>query len=101
MGVTHRVWDTVNSNRIDVMRAIVRVHILTGTYLMQIQRKKFRLDGETNATCPLCCLEDGDIVHMLIHCPALSEVRPPYLNGVFKPLLGLMYDQIVLGTLHR
>ena len=30
MGVTHPVWDTVMLNRMDVMRAITKVRILTG-----------------------------------------------------------------------
>ena len=77
----------VDSNRVDVMRPIVKVRILTGTYLLPVHRKKFRMDGVTDASCPLCYLEDEDIVHMLIPCPALSEVRIadfmglPYFSG--------------------
>ena len=62
MGVTHPVWEY----RVDVMRAVVKVRILTGTYLLQVHRKKFRMDGVIDACCPLCCLEEEDIVHMLI-----------------------------------
>ena len=58
IGSTHPVWDTVNSNRVDVMRAIVKVRILTGTYLLQVHRKKSRMDGVTDACCPFCYLED-------------------------------------------
>ena len=43
------VLDTVNSNRVDVMRAIVKVRILTGTYLLQVHKKEFRMDGVTDA----------------------------------------------------
>ena len=80
MGFTHPVWDTVKPNRVDVMRAIVKVRILTGTCLLQVHRKKFRMDGVIDACCPLCCLEDEYIVHMLIRCPALSAVRTTYIN---------------------
>ena len=73
-----------NSNRVDVMRAIVKVRILTGTYLLQVHRKKFRMDGVTDACCPLCYLEDEDIVHMLIRCPALNEVRITCINELKK-----------------
>ena len=31
-----------------MMRAIVKVRILTGTYLLQVHRKKFRMDGVTD-----------------------------------------------------
>ena len=84
IGSTHPVWDTVNSNRVDVMRAIVKVRILTGTYLLQMHRKKFRMDGVTDACCPLCYLEDEDIGHMLIRCPALNEVRITCINELKK-----------------
>ena len=84
IGSTHPVWVTVNSNRVDVMRAIVKVRILTGTYLLQVHRKKFSMDGVTDACCPLCYLEDEDIVHMLIRCPALNEVRITCINELKK-----------------
>lgn len=82
IGSTHAVWDTVNSNRMDVMRAIVKVRILTGTYLLQVQRQKFGLDGVVDASCPLCLIEDEDLVHMLVRCPALSETRNSYLKDI-------------------
>ena len=82
IGSSQPVWDTVNSNRVDVMRAIVKVRILTGTYLLRVHAKKFRMDGVTDVCCPLCCQEDEDIVHMLIHCPSLSVVRTAYINGL-------------------
>ena len=74
VGLTHPVWDSVKSNRMDVKRVIIKAHMLTGTYLLQPHRKKFNIDSVSDATCPLCCLEDEVIVHMLTRCPALSEV---------------------------
>ena len=50
--------------RMDVMRAITKVRILTGTYLLQSHRKKFKMEGAVDAICPLCCLEDEDLVHI-------------------------------------
>ena len=66
------------------MRTIVKVRILTGTYLLQVHRKKLRMDGVTDACCPLCCLEDEYIVHILILCPALREVHITYINKLKK-----------------
>ena len=106
MGNTHSVWDTVKSNTMYVMRAIVKVRILTGTYLLQIHRKKFKMDGVIDVSCPLCCLEDEDIVYMLTRCPALSETRTTYMGelnskSVFKPHLCHVYGQIVSVTPKR
>ena len=80
MGTTHPVWNTVKSNRMDVMRAVVKVRILTGTYLLQVHRKKFRMEGTVDACCPLSYIEDEDLVHMLTRCPALNIVRTRYIN---------------------
>ena len=49
-----------------------------------MHRKKFRMDGVTDACCPLCYLEDEDIVHMLIRCPSLNEVRITNSRNVSK-----------------
>ena len=49
IGLTHPVWDTVKSNRLGVMRAIIKVRLLTRTYLLQIHRKKFSLEEVVDA----------------------------------------------------
>ena len=84
IGLTYPVWDSLQSSRMDVMRAINKVRMVTGTYLLQTHRCKFAMDGVTDATCPLCRLEDEDIVHMLTRCPALAQVRCQHLNGLKK-----------------
>ena len=69
IGSTHPVWDSVQSDRLDVMRAAVKWRILTGTYLLQSHKMKYNIDSVKEATCPLCCLEDEDLEHMLLRCP--------------------------------
>ena len=58
------------------------VRMMTGTYLLQTHRMKFKMDGVADATCPLCYLEDEDLVHMLTRCPALSETRNRYVRVI-------------------
>ena len=41
IGYTHLVWDSVQPDRTDVIRAIVKVRMLTGTYLLESHKKKF------------------------------------------------------------
>ena len=92
IGHTHPVWDSVQSDRIDVMRANVKGRMLTGTYLLQSHKNKFNIDCAVEATCPLCCLEDEDIDHMLLRCPALRCVRNQYLaelKGCLQQHLGV------------
>ena len=76
----------------------MKVRMLTGTYLLDTHRKKLSMDGASDATCPLCCLEDEDIVHM----PTLSEFRSPHLDNVKRCLRMIwvhMHGQILLETL--
>ena len=78
--------------------------MLTGTYLLSTHRKKFNMEGVPNATCPLYCIEDEDIVHMLTLCPALSEVRSPHLDDVKRCLQDArvhMHGQILLASTHN
>ena len=92
IGHTNPVWDSVQSDRIDVMRANVKGRMLTGTYLLQSHKNKFNIDCAVEATCPLCCLEDEDIDHMLLRCPALRCVRNQYLaelKGCLQQHLGV------------
>ena len=45
---------------------------------MQTIRSKFN-QYHVNSTCPLCFIEDEDIVHMLLRCSVLHSVRKePY-----------------------
>ena len=44
------------------------------------------MDGVSDATCPLCCIEDEDIVHMLTRCPELSDVRSLHLDELKRCL---------------
>ena len=89
IGYTHPAWDSVQPDRINVMRAIVKVRMLTGTYLLESHKKKFNIDGAVEATCPWCRLEDEDIGHMLLRCPALRCVRNQYLAE-----LGVAFNNI-------
>ena len=80
MEITQPVWDTVNFNRMDVTRAIVKMCTLTGTNPMQTQRNNFRSERAIYVMYPLCFLEAGDIINMLSRCPVLSAVCSSYLN---------------------
>ena len=96
IGYTHQVWDSVQPDRIDVMRATVKVRMLTGTYLLGSHKKKFNIVGAVQATCPLCRLEDEDIGHMLLRCAALRCVRNQYLaelRGAFNSIWEFIYGQ--------
>ena len=55
-------------------------------YLLQSHKMKYNIDGVKEATCPLCFLEDEDLEHILLRCPALSSVRGHHLTEVKRYL---------------
>ena len=77
-----RVLPTLIWTRCCQTRSITNVLILTGTYLLQTHRQKFKMEGVVDATCPLSCLEDEDLVHMLTPCQALSETINTYMRNI-------------------
>ena len=47
--------------------------------------------GVVDAICPLCCLKDKDLLHMLTRCPALSETRNTNMRNIkqnFEAVVG-------------
>ena len=74
IGHTHSAWSTIESTVADVRMGIVKTRMLTGTYLLQTSKHKFSKSSES-ATCKCCGLNDEDISHMLLDCPALHNQR--------------------------
>ena len=52
----------------------MKSRIVTGIYIVQSIRTKFN-QYQIDSTCPLCRLEDEDIIHMLLRCSLLHSVR--------------------------
>ena len=57
-----------------------------GTYLLQSLKMKYNIDSVKEAMCPLCCLEDEDLEHMLLRCPTLSSIRSHHLTELKRYL---------------
>lgn len=86
IGSPHRIWRSVNMNRKDIRRASVKCRMLIGTYTLQSDLKKYN-GSDVEATCPLCHLEDEDLVHFLLKCNSLLQYRKQCLSDLQK-LLG-------------
>ena len=74
VGVTHIVWESAANNLHDIRRSITKVRMMTGVYMLQSTRARFN-QYSVEKTCPLCRLDSEDLTHMLLRCPALSDVR--------------------------
>ena len=71
IGQTHPIWPTLESTVSNVRKGITKGRMLTGTYLLQTSQHKFSR-STISATCKCCGLNDEDLPHMLLECPALN-----------------------------
>ena len=60
----------------DVPRIHTKTRLLTGTYVLQINRASFN-QNQVNPTCLLCKKEDETVEHFLLHCESLEHIRRP------------------------
>lgn len=81
IGKSHLIWENVDNNTVDVKRGITKARMLTGVYMLQSTKARFN-QYDVEQICPLCRLATEDLQHMLLRCPALSEVRSPLLSSV-------------------
>ncbi|CAC5385386.1 unnamed protein product [Mytilus coruscus] len=81
IGQTHNVWETISSSVKDVRKATTKVHMLTGTYMLQTLKVKFN-QAEIDPTCPICKLEPEDLQHLLTSCPAYRHIRKSHFQQI-------------------
>ena len=87
IGKVHRVWDSVMPTLQDVRRAHIKARILTGTYILQSTKVKFN-NQEVDPKCPLCRLDDEDLVHFILKCPALANIREIHIKDLRDLVIG-------------
>lgn len=100
IGQTHSAWSSLESTVADVRKGIVKARLLTGTYLVQINKYKFSKSSES-ATCKCCGLYDEDITHMLLDCPALHNQRKlfyPKVKELVISYIGLSQSRTLFHT---
>ncbi|VDI12733.1 Hypothetical predicted protein [Mytilus galloprovincialis] len=89
IGEIHSVWKTATEIPGDTKKAITKARILTGTYLLQATKAKFNI-GSTDPICPLCKLEEENLLHFLTRCPSLEGVRRTF----YAPLKQAVINKI-------
>jgi hypothetical protein len=52
----------------------IKARIITGTLVLQMDRHRFN-EFDISSICPMCRLEDEDIIHFLLKCPLLAGSR--------------------------
>ena len=76
-GNLHPVWETVESNPLDIKRGQVKARILTGRYTLNADLAKFK---KSDPTFKLCNKEDETIQHFLLVCKHPEGNRREYLT---------------------
>ena len=88
VGKVHSCWKSVSHNTRDVRRAIIKVKILTGTYILQYNKAKFN-QHDVSPICCLCEAAEEDRIHFLLGCSRLNSVRQKYLEKIRSILCGI------------
>ena len=79
IGKQHIVLKYLDCNTHDVRRGVVKVRLLTGTYLVQSKISRFN-QYQVDPTCMLCRSSPEDYMHMILDFGALLKYRKDYIH---------------------
>ena len=74
VGTSHLLMKMKSKTRIAVKKSIIKARIITGTLVLQKDRHRFN-KFDISSICPVCRLEDEDIIHFILKCPLLAGSR--------------------------
>ncbi|CAC5381889.1 unnamed protein product [Mytilus coruscus] len=81
IGKPHTIWNSLPPNIGELRKATIKARLCTGTYIFQLQKARFS-NINLDATCPICQLEEEDIIHFLTRCPVLEGIRRESLSVI-------------------
>ncbi|KAH3888565.1 hypothetical protein DPMN_012603 [Dreissena polymorpha] len=84
-GKLHLVLQVGCLSALEVTRLSVRFRLLTGTYILQVNRSRFN-QYAIDPVCPNCKDADETVGHFLLQCPALKHVRGPVMCEIWNIL---------------
>ena len=90
----HNIWINAGYNIISIMKASIKVKLLTEVYMLQTTRSKFS-NRHISASCPLCGSEDEDKIHFILKCPDLASTRKYYIDELKSMLYEIDHDVYV------
>ena len=70
----------------DIRRANNKWRMMTGTYATQ--QRRFKYKQSPSPICLLCRKEEEDLLHMIVRCEALSDVRKKYIPQIVQKFPG-------------
>jgi hypothetical protein len=93
IGSTHPIWTSLSSTVSSIKKGNIKARLLTGTYLLEINKHKFSSRKES-PLCKCCGTENEDVTHFLLHvlCPALyKQIKEsfPRIKAFMISLIGM------------
>ena len=67
----------------DVPRVHTKLKLVTGTYILQVNRVRFN-QNEIDATCQICHQAEETLEHFILDCTVLEPVRRPALDAILR-----------------
>ena len=95
-GSTHQVWDSFQSTVSDAKKGIIKARLPTGTYILQAMQSKYSAEKES-AICKCCGIENDDITHFLLNCPALFQKRKLYHSQLKESVINMIGIVLING----
>jgi hypothetical protein len=82
----HPVWSSLPAVTREVKKAQIKARLLTGTYLLQSDMQRFSKEKDEQK-CEPCQIEQENMEHFLLRCPALNEKRKITLSKLKQTLI--------------
>ena len=90
---THMVWESAGYETMSVSKAMIKVKLLLGSYILQSNHHKFN-KYEVRPDCPLCNSGDEDRKHFIVICSKLMEVRQKFIIALKNILYTSMHHNL-------
>ena len=92
IGHTHPLWTSLESSVSDVRKGITKCRMITGTYMLQSIKSKFS-KSPVDAICKCCGLDNEDLPHMLLECPALLVPRKQFYPDIKSMVIDIIGEE--------
>ena len=92
IGHTHPLWTSLDSSVSDVRKGITKCRMITGTYMLQSIKSKFS-KSPVDAICKCCGLDNEDLPHMLLECPALLVPRKQFYPDIKSMVIDIIEEE--------
>lgn len=97
IGTPQLTWSTCGNEPMSVTRAMIKMKLLLGVYMLQTTRHKFN-QYEVKPDCPLCSNGNEDRTHFIATCQALEPTRTKFLLAL-RTVLESVIQQSVVDTI--